>query len=67
MISIKIEDIVVQFSFTGIKTFSETFEKFGVVDGTWSNIRLQPIAPILYKYSYCLRWRKLKDIVTDTK
>lgn len=62
MITIELEDTNYLFSFTGIVSKYYKLKELGVRDGVWSEIRLKPIAPILYKYSYCLRWRLLKNI-----
>ncbi len=64
MITIELEGTNYLFSFTGIGSKYYKLKKIGVQDGNWkkNGIRLQPIAPILYKYSYCLRWRLLKNI-----
>ncbi len=62
MITIELEGTNYLFSFTGIGSKYYKLKKLGVQDGVWSGIKLKPIAPILYKYSYCLRWRLLKNI-----
>ncbi len=55
MISIKINNREFQFYFRGIGLKSyENLQRLKVNRGYWNNIKLQPIAPLLYEYSLSL-------------
>lgn len=55
---VKVEGRIFQFKFRGIGSkYIQALHQLGVKDdGVYNTIRLQPIAPALYLYSYHLKW-----------
>ena len=60
LVNVRMEGQEYQFKFRGIHPkYIEELRKLGVHDnGQYNMIRLQPIAPALYLYSYLLKWNR---------
>ena len=60
LVNVRMEGQEYQFKFRGIHPkYIEELRKLGVHDnGQYNMIRLQPIAPALYLYSYHLKWNR---------
>ena len=60
LVNVRMEEQEYHFKFRGIHPkYIEELRKLGVHDnGQYNMIRLQPIAPALYLYSYHLKWSR---------